>query len=81
MGFLIDRQRGLWTRTIVAVLNVRLRRIRSRLVLADNSLYHTLSTSRTLMRRARESAALPGFLGAPARRRTKEQHGETHAGG
>lgn len=72
MGFLIDRQRALWTRTIVALLNVRLRRIRSRIVLADNSLHQTLSTPRTLMRRAQESAVLPGFSGVTANRRAKE---------
>ena len=80
MGFLIDRQRALWTRTIVALVSVRLRRVRSRVVLTDNSLYQTLSTPRTLMRRTHESAVLPWLSAAPPRRHAKEQHGETASG-
>ena len=54
MSYLIDRQRALRTQDIVAVLSVQLRQrhVRSRVVLSDNSLYHTLTRSETLVRHA-----------------------------
>ena len=51
MGYLLDRQRALRLEDIVAVLAVRRRRVRSRVVLRDNSLYQTLTRPRTIMRR------------------------------
>ena len=48
MPYLIDRERALLGRDIVAALNTRGRRIRSHVVLADNSLCRTLTRPRTL---------------------------------
>ena len=53
MAYLIDRQRALRLDDVVAVLKVRQRRSRSRVILRDNSLYHTLTRPQTLIRRAR----------------------------
>ena len=53
MAYVIDRRRALWLARVVAVLSVRQRGVRSRVVLRDNSLYHTLTRPRTLMRAAR----------------------------
>ncbi len=53
MAYLIDRQRALRLDDVVAVLKVRQRRNRSRVILRDNSLYHTLTRPQTLIRRAR----------------------------
>ncbi len=52
MAYLIDRQRALRLDDVVAVLKVRQRRSRSRVILSDNSLYHTLTRPQTLIRRA-----------------------------
>ena len=52
MPYLIDRQRALWTSDVVAVVSVRQRKIRSYVVLRDNSLYRTLTRARTFLRRA-----------------------------
>ncbi len=53
MAYLMDRQRALRLDDVVAVLKVRQRRSRSRVILRDNSLYHTLTRPQTLIRRAR----------------------------
>ena len=53
MTYIIDRQRALRLDDVVAVLAVRQRRNRSRVILSDNSLYHTLTRPQTLIRRAR----------------------------
>jgi hypothetical protein len=53
MSYLIERTRALWSRDVVAVLAFRRGKTRSRLVLRDNSLYHTLTRPRTLARMAR----------------------------
>ncbi len=53
MAYLIDRQRALRLDDVVAVLKVRQRRSRSRVILSDNSLYHTLTRPQTLIRRTR----------------------------
>ena len=52
MPYLADRQRVLWTGDVVAVLAVRQRRVRSIVVLRDNSLHRTLTRPATLARRA-----------------------------
>ena len=52
MPYLIDRQRALYGGDIVAVLGLRQRRVRSLVILRDNSLYQTLTRPKTLMRRA-----------------------------
>jgi hypothetical protein len=48
MSYLIDRGRALWEREVVAVLALRRGKTRSRLVLRDNSLYHTLTRPKTM---------------------------------
>jgi hypothetical protein len=58
MPYLIDRQRALYTGDVVAVLGVRQRRTRSRVILKDNSLYQTLTRPQTLARRARAGLAV-----------------------
>ncbi len=55
MGYVIDRERALAISHIVAVLNVRQRRVRSRIILKDNSLYHTLTRPKTFLRRCRDT--------------------------
>lgn len=52
MAYVIDRTRAVRTTALVAVLNVRQRRVRSRVVFRDNSLYHTLTRPRTFVRSA-----------------------------
>ncbi|MDP3703977.1 MAG: hypothetical protein Q8R78_06275 [Candidatus Omnitrophota bacterium] len=54
MAYLADRGRGLYLPDIVAILNVRLRKVRSRVIMKDNSLYHTLTRPQTLLRRSRQ---------------------------
>jgi len=56
MPYLIDRQRTLYTGDVVAVLKARQRRIRSRVIMRDNSLYQTLTRPQTLVRRAKGSS-------------------------
>ena len=51
MPYLIDRGAALLVRQIVAVLNIRHHRVRSRVILRDGSLYQTLTRPRTLARR------------------------------
>ena len=63
MAYLIDRTRALRSRDIVAMVSVRLRRVRSRVILRDNSLYHTLTRVETLVRHSRAQ------LGTGRRRR------------
>ena len=51
MAYLVDRSRALYVPDIVAILSVRLRKVRSRVIMKDNSLYHTLTRPQTLARR------------------------------
>ncbi len=46
----MDRHRAIRLSDLIAVLSLRQRGVRSRLVLRDNSLYHTLTRPTTLMR-------------------------------
>ena len=50
MGYLIERQRVLRLKDVVAILRIRQRRVRSRVIFADNSLYQTLTRPPTLIR-------------------------------
>ena len=50
MPYIVDRQHGLYGDDVVAVINVRQRRWRSRVILSDNSLYHTLTRPKTFLR-------------------------------
>lgn len=51
MPYVIDRERAILSGEIVAVLRLHRRRTRSRVVLKDNSLYHTLTRPKTFVRR------------------------------
>jgi len=70
MPYLIDRERALRSSELVAVLSLRQRRIRSRAVLRDNSLYHTLTRPGTLRRQA---VAGEVAIGRAATMRTKRR--------
>ena len=60
MPYLIDRERALRASELVAVLSMRQRRIRSRVVLRDGSLHHTLTRPKTLRRQAEAGTAALG---------------------
>ena len=49
MAYLIDRERAILGRDLVAVMNVRRQRVRSHVILSDNSLYRTLTRSLTIV--------------------------------
>lgn len=55
--YLLERERALLGRDIVAVLSVRRRKVRTRVVLADNTWYHTLTRPRRMLRHAQEPLA------------------------
>lgn len=55
MSYVIDRKRAFLDEELVAILSVRQRGIRSRVLLRDGSAYQTLTRPRTL-RRALEGA-------------------------
>ena len=55
MAYVIDRQRALPGGEIVAMMSVRQRKVRARVILKDNSWYQTLTRTVTLMKRAREA--------------------------
>jgi len=54
MPYLLDRKHAFSTADIVAVASVRQRKVRSRVIMRDNSLYHTLTRSKTLVRHSGE---------------------------
>ncbi|MBI2496129.1 MAG: hypothetical protein HYY59_03760 [Candidatus Omnitrophica bacterium] len=54
MPYVVDRQRALRTQEIVAIVRSQQPRIRSRVILKDNSLYRTLTRPKTFIRCARE---------------------------
>lgn len=54
MAYVIDRQRALRAQDIVAIVRSQQPRIRSRVILKDNSLYRTLTRPKTFIRCARE---------------------------
>ena len=56
MPYLIDRQRALWSHDLVAILSTHQTGARSRVILTDNSLYHTLTRPRTFLRRVQGEA-------------------------
>ena len=53
MAYVIDRHRALRDVELVAILPVRKRGVRSRLLLRDGSLYHTLTRPVTFRRKLR----------------------------
>ena len=69
MAYLIDRGRAFLAADIVAVVRGERRRLRSRVILRDNSLYQTLTRPRTLMRCTREQDSAIVQVGAKPRRR------------
>ena len=71
MPYLVDRQRALRVEEIVVILNVHQRRVRSHTILTDNSLYRTLTRTRTLVRHASESLTLGSAQNHDAKRRSK----------
>ena len=50
MPYVIDRNHAVDTTHIVAILSIRQRKTRSRMVFVDNSLYHTLTRPKTFLR-------------------------------
>jgi hypothetical protein len=66
MAYLVDRQRALYLPEVVAIVSARQRKIRSRVIMTDNSLYHTLTRPRTLARHGQQLLS-PGTR----RRRTR----------
>jgi len=70
MSYLVDRQHALSTEDVVAVLAVRQRRVRSRVILRDNSLYHTLTRPSTIARCVTRAQALIETARARRRGRT-----------
>ena len=70
MAYLIDRQRTVYGRDVIAMVGVRQRKTRTRVIFEDNSLYHTLTRTVTLMRRAREPV-----LGGSERSMTRHSKG------
>jgi len=54
MAYLADRQRELYLSDVVAIVSVRQRNVRSRVIMKDNSLYHTLTRPQTLARHGAE---------------------------
>ena len=71
MPYVVDRQRGLCVEDIVAILNVHERRMRSRVILKDNSLYRTLTRTQTLVRRASEAWVMENAQDNTVRRRNR----------
>ncbi len=74
MPYLMDRQRAVRWADVVAVVATRQRRIRSRLILRDNSLYPTLTRPTTLLRYAQApTEGLQGFM-RQSRKGTRRRH-------
>ena len=71
MPYLIDRHRGLLLKEIIAILSHRERRVRSHVVLRDNSLYRTLTRTRTFVRHERTLQTGMAQIGAKRLRRSK----------
>ena len=59
MAYLVDRDGALYLPDVVAIASVRLRKVRSRVIMKDNILYHTLTRPQTLLRRSRQGAGWP----------------------
>jgi hypothetical protein len=73
-GYVIDRERALFGREIVAILASRGRRVRSTVLLRDGSLYRTLTQPATFRRASAGSGLpLPGLAGGDS---SEREHGE-----
>lgn len=51
MAYVLDRARAFWDRELVAILAIRRRGVRSRVLLSDGSLAQTLTRPRTFRRK------------------------------
>ncbi len=60
MSYVVDRQEAWRDTEIVAVLAFRRRAVRSRVLLRDGALRHTLTRPRTLLRALRHTQQLEG---------------------
>jgi hypothetical protein len=60
MPYVVERQRALSARDIVVILRVHERRVRSRLILRDNSIQRTLTRPKTLVRHLQENIGQQG---------------------
>ncbi len=56
MAYVIDRARAIRLADLIAVLDSHRRQSRSRMVFRDNSLYDTLTRTKTFARRAHQGA-------------------------
>lgn len=68
MPYLIDRRDVLYGSDVVAIVNVRQRRVRSRVIRKDNSLYHTLTRPQTFLRYANGPFLAIAQIGSRRRR-------------
>lgn len=68
MRCVIDRGRAIALRDVVAILSLRRRGARSRVVLADNGLYQTLTRPQTLVRCVDAAAGAVAEVGAKTAR-------------
>lgn len=75
MAYVLERERALRGRTIVAVLAVRRRKVRTRVVLTDNTWHHTLTRPGRLVQHAQEPLARRLRAGRKAR---PSSSGEAH---
>ena len=64
MPYLIDRGRALRAKELVAIVRSQRRGARSTVILEDNSLHHTLTRPRTLLRAAEEQRGPVVQIGA-----------------
>ena len=78
MAYIVDRQQVLSGKEIVAVVGVRQRRFRSRVVCKDNSLYQTLTRPATFTRYLN---ATPGGIVQIGARRPRRRQSQRAQGG
>ena len=60
MAYLVDRERALRLRDVVAIVKSAQPRLRTRVVLRDNSLHQTRTRAQTLVRYSRNPTAALG---------------------
>lgn len=73
--YLIDRERALTLRDVVAVVAIRQHGARSRIILADNSLHQTRTRPRTLVRALRRARGPVVEIGAKRPRVAYDRRG------
>ncbi|MBI3319615.1 MAG: hypothetical protein HYZ89_03405 [Candidatus Omnitrophica bacterium] len=57
MPYLIDRQQAFWDRELVAILSIRQRRVRSRVLLRDGSMAPSMTRARAFRRKLKDAHA------------------------